>query len=170
LTPSTISRELHRNAATRGGKLDYRASVAQWKAELLARRPKPAKLVTNDRLRAYVQERLSGQVRRLDGTPVGGTHAGGVEGPQQAAAAGPASRCDTISPVTTTPTWSTHQRARPNNPYTFEWCPDPGHARTGEHPGDRAPLRHRDHPGDKGGERAKRRRGETLATFSDATS
>jgi len=39
--PSTISRELRRNAATRGGKLDYRASVAQWKAELMARRPKP---------------------------------------------------------------------------------------------------------------------------------
>ncbi len=30
-SPSTISRELRRNAATRGGKLDYRASVAQWK-------------------------------------------------------------------------------------------------------------------------------------------
>jgi IS30 family transposase len=65
--PSTISRELRRNAATRGGKLDYRASVAQWKAELLARRPKTAKLVTNDRLREYVQERLSGQVRYQDG-------------------------------------------------------------------------------------------------------
>ena len=37
--PSTISRELRRNAATRGGRLDYRASVAQWKAELVARRP-----------------------------------------------------------------------------------------------------------------------------------
>lgn len=36
--PSTISRELRRNAATRGGKLDYRASVAQWKSELVARR------------------------------------------------------------------------------------------------------------------------------------
>ena len=36
--PSTISRELRRNAATRGGKLEYRASVAQWKAELLAGR------------------------------------------------------------------------------------------------------------------------------------
>ena len=68
--PSTISRELRRNAATRGGKLDYRASVAQWKAELLAQRPKTAKLVCNDRLREYVQERLSGQVRRPDGTPV----------------------------------------------------------------------------------------------------
>src|SRR5919204_5374997 len=70
--PSTISREPRRNAATRGGKLDYRASVAQWKAELLARRPKTAKLVTNNRLREYVQERLSGEVRRLDGTPVPG--------------------------------------------------------------------------------------------------
>ncbi|MEJ3748695.1 IS30 family transposase [Actinomycetes bacterium KLBMP 9797] len=73
--PSTISRELRRNAATRGGKLDYRASVAQWKAELLARRPKAAKLVTNNRLREYVQERLSGQVRRLDGTPLSGPKA-----------------------------------------------------------------------------------------------
>ncbi len=70
--PSTVSRELRRNAATRGGKLDYRASVAQWKAELVAQRPKTAKLVVNDRLREYVQERLSGQVRRLDGTPVPG--------------------------------------------------------------------------------------------------
>ncbi len=74
-SPSTISRELRRNAATRGGKLDYRASVAQWKAELVARRPKTAKLVTNDRLRGYVQERLSGQVRRPDGTTVLGPKA-----------------------------------------------------------------------------------------------
>src|SRR5580658_8511386 len=71
-SPSTISRELRRNAATRGGKLEYRASVAQWKAELVAQRPRTAKLVENDRLREYVQERLSGQVRRPDGTPVAG--------------------------------------------------------------------------------------------------
>jgi len=32
-TPSTISRELRRNAATRGGRLAYRASTAQWHAE-----------------------------------------------------------------------------------------------------------------------------------------
>lgn len=70
--PSTISRELRRNAATRGGELDYRASVAQWKAELLALRPKKAKLVANERLREYVRERLSGQVRGQDGTPVRG--------------------------------------------------------------------------------------------------
>lgn len=50
----TISRELRRNAATRGGKLEYRASVAQWKADMAAKRPKVAKLVANPRLRAYV--------------------------------------------------------------------------------------------------------------------
>ena len=71
-SPSTISRELRRNAATRGGKLEYRASVAQWKAEMMARRPKTAKLVSDERLGEYVQERLSGQVRRPDGTAVPG--------------------------------------------------------------------------------------------------
>ena len=71
-SPSTISRELRRNVATRSGKLDYRASVAQWKAELMARRPKTAKLAANPRLSEYVQERLSGQVRRPDGTEVPG--------------------------------------------------------------------------------------------------
>jgi len=71
-SPSTISRELRRNAATRGGKLEYRASVAQWKAELMARRPKTSKLAADDRLRGYVQDRLAGQVRRPDGTAVAG--------------------------------------------------------------------------------------------------
>jgi IS30 family transposase len=70
--PSTISRELRRNAATRGGRLDYRAGIAQWKAELMARRPKAAKLVENDRLRDYVQDRLAGVIRRPDGTPASG--------------------------------------------------------------------------------------------------
>ena len=41
-TPSTISRELRRNAATRGGNLQYRATVAQWKAERAVQRPKPS--------------------------------------------------------------------------------------------------------------------------------
>ncbi len=70
-SPSTISRELRRNAATRSGKLEYRASVAQWKAELMARRPKTAKLAANESLRDYVQERLAGRVRRPDGTVAG---------------------------------------------------------------------------------------------------
>jgi IS30 family transposase len=38
----------------------------------MARRPKQAKLVTNERLHEYVQERLSGQVRRSDGVPLAG--------------------------------------------------------------------------------------------------
>jgi len=70
--PSTVSRELRRNAATRGGKLEYRAVVAQWKAELLARRPKTAKLVDNERLHDYVQERLSGRIFRPNGAGVAG--------------------------------------------------------------------------------------------------
>jgi len=71
-SPSTISRELRRNAATRQGRLAYRASSAQWHADCRARRPKVAKLVANDALRDYVQARLSGAVRRPDGTPVAG--------------------------------------------------------------------------------------------------
>ena len=70
--PSTISRELRRNAATRGGQLDYRASIAQWKAELQARRPKTAKLASEERLRAYVQDRLAGTIARTDGKQVPG--------------------------------------------------------------------------------------------------
>jgi IS30 family transposase len=73
--PGTISRELRRNAATRGGKPDYRASVAQWKAQTTARRPKPAKLVTNPRLNEYVQQRLSGELQRPDGTVAPGPRA-----------------------------------------------------------------------------------------------
>jgi IS30 family transposase len=75
-SPSTVSRELRRNAATRSGRLEYRASVAQWKAQLAARRPKKAKLAGNERLREYVQERLAGQVRRPDGTPLPGPRTG----------------------------------------------------------------------------------------------
>lgn len=70
--PSTISRELRRNAATRSGKLEYRATVAQWKAQTAAKRPKPAKLATNPRLHEYVRERLSGELKRPDGTAVRG--------------------------------------------------------------------------------------------------
>jgi IS30 family transposase len=69
---STISRELRRNAATRGGALQYRASVAQWHAERRARRPKTAKLATNERLRDYVQQRLSEAVTDAAGRPIPG--------------------------------------------------------------------------------------------------
>lgn len=64
--PSTISRELRRNASTRTCHLDYKASIAQWHAERRARRPKVAKLATSDRLRQYVQGQLSGMVRTPD--------------------------------------------------------------------------------------------------------
>ncbi|WP_406416556.1 IS30 family transposase [Streptomyces sp. NBC_00873] len=70
--PSTVSRELRRNAATRSGQLAYRASIAQWKAELAARRPKPSKLACSERLHEYVQDRLAGEIRRPDGMPAPG--------------------------------------------------------------------------------------------------
>src|SRR5919112_4932342 len=69
---STISRELRRNAATRGGGLDYRATTAQWHAERSARRPKPAKLAVNAALRSYVQDRLAGVVATSGGAAVCG--------------------------------------------------------------------------------------------------
>src|SRR4051812_49410796 len=69
---STISRELRRNAATRGGGLDYRATAAQWHAERAAGRPKPAKLVTNAALQTYVQDRLAGVVATSGGVAVRG--------------------------------------------------------------------------------------------------
>ena len=70
--PSTISRELRRNAATRGGGLEYRAITAQWHADRSLRRPKPAKLVAHEVLRRYVQERLAGAVTAPDGVKITG--------------------------------------------------------------------------------------------------
>lgn len=70
--PSTVSRELRRNAATRGGASDYRATTAQWHADRRARRPKTAKLAANDQLRNYVQDRLAGLITAPDGSAVPG--------------------------------------------------------------------------------------------------
>jgi IS30 family transposase len=70
-SPSTISREVRRNAATRTGRLEYRAIAAQGHADRRARRPKAAKLAVNAGLRQYVQERLSGAVERPDGVRAG---------------------------------------------------------------------------------------------------
>ena len=64
------SRELRRNAATRGGTLHYRAVVAQWKAERQTCRPKVSKLAAKDRLREYVQDRLSGALTAPDGPSI----------------------------------------------------------------------------------------------------
>jgi IS30 family transposase len=71
-SPSTVSRELRRNAATRSGYLNYRATSAQWHADRCGRRPKLAKLAVNDALRRYVQDRLAGTVTSTDGQVVAG--------------------------------------------------------------------------------------------------
>ena len=68
--PSTISRELRAGVGSRG----YRAGTAQQRAWQRARRPKPGKLSSNDRLREHVQtelirkrspEQISLRLRRL---------------------------------------------------------------------------------------------------------
>jgi IS30 family transposase len=69
---STISRELRRNASTRSNAVVYRATTAQWHAERRASRPKVSKLATNERLRAYVQDRLAGAIARPNGELVAG--------------------------------------------------------------------------------------------------
>jgi IS30 family transposase len=84
--PSTISRELRRNAATRSGGLEYRATTAQWHADRSASRPKPAKLANNAVLRRYVQDRLAGLVVAPNGRAVPGpvvTWKGRRHGPRQ---------------------------------------------------------------------------------------
>ena len=66
-SPSTVSREIRRNSATRGGDFDYRAINAQWHADRAAKRPKTSKLTLNPALRDYVQDRLSGLIATSDG-------------------------------------------------------------------------------------------------------
>lgn len=69
-SPSTVSRELSRNADPDGV---YRAGGAHVRAYARAGRPKPVKLVTNERLRAVMQayltmkyspEQIAGRLRR----------------------------------------------------------------------------------------------------------
>jgi transposase, IS30 family len=52
---STVSREVGRNSSAGGS---YRATAAQARAEVRARRPKEAKLAGNDELRCWVQAKL----------------------------------------------------------------------------------------------------------------
>ena len=83
---STISREVRRNAATRGGGFEYRAINAQWHSDRSARRPKPAKLAANAKLRQYVQDRLSGTIATPKGRKVAGPNVawkGRRHGPRQ---------------------------------------------------------------------------------------
>ena len=53
-SPSTVSREVAGN----GGRVKYRAAGAHSASRQRARRPKPAKLATNPRLRQVVEEKL----------------------------------------------------------------------------------------------------------------
>ena len=71
-SPSTVSREVRRNAATRSGGLDYRASAAQWHADRAALRPRPGKLAGNPALHAYVIERLAGKISDAEGATFDG--------------------------------------------------------------------------------------------------
>ncbi len=74
-SPSTISRELRRNASTRSHAVAYRATTAQWHAERRASRPKFSKLAAHGALREYVQDRLAGVIARPDGELVPGPDA-----------------------------------------------------------------------------------------------
>ncbi len=67
---STVSREIRRNAATRSGNFEYRATSAQWHADRAARRPKIAKLAANSALSRWVEERLNGVVAKPGDLPV----------------------------------------------------------------------------------------------------
>jgi IS30 family transposase len=71
-SPSTISRELRRNAATRPDSSGYRATTAQWHADRRAKRPKASKLASSETLRDYVQERLAGKIAKPNGELVAG--------------------------------------------------------------------------------------------------
>ena len=86
-SPSTISRELRRNAASRGGSPEYRARTARRHADRAAMRPKPAKLLTNPVPREYVQERLAGNIATPGGESIAGPRVewkGRRHGPRQA--------------------------------------------------------------------------------------
>jgi IS30 family transposase len=50
----------------------YRATVAQWHRDRRAARPKQPKMVSNPRLRRYVQERLAGRLTTEHGVTVAG--------------------------------------------------------------------------------------------------
>ena len=66
-SPSTISREIRRNSATRSGDFDCRAITAQWHADRAAQRSKASKLANSPALRDYVQNRLAGLIATPDG-------------------------------------------------------------------------------------------------------
>jgi hypothetical protein len=76
--PSTISRELRRNAATRSGGFEYRASTAQWHSELQtaeegqARCERPAKKPRAAAARGRDHDRGRERCRRPESEPLDG--------------------------------------------------------------------------------------------------
>jgi hypothetical protein len=77
---STISRKPRHNAATRSGCFEYRATTAQWHADLRAKRPRVGKPAANDALRDYVRERFAGLVTAPDGMLTSGPSFPGLGG------------------------------------------------------------------------------------------
>ncbi len=81
---STVSRERRRNAATRSGGFEYRATTAQWRADRAVRRPRSTKPAQNAALRQYVEDQLSGQVAGPDGSVTQGPDASWTKRPSVA--------------------------------------------------------------------------------------
>ena len=70
--PLFMSNQLSRRYLSFAEREEIGLLRAQWKAERVAKRPKPAKLVTNPRLHHYVQDRLEGKVHDADGREIAG--------------------------------------------------------------------------------------------------
>src|SRR2546430_71736 len=74
-SPSTVSRELRRNAGTRTGSLTYRASTAQWHADRRGRRPKAAKLArstpSSSRVSSRSRRRKPATAEQVETKPLG---------------------------------------------------------------------------------------------------
>ncbi len=67
-SPSTVSREIKRNSATRGGDFDYRAITAQWHADRVAQRPKSSKLATRSPTHMFATRCAVMQAERRQGS------------------------------------------------------------------------------------------------------
>jgi transposase, IS30 family len=66
-SPSTVSRELRRNAATRSGYLQYRATTAQWHARSTWSASEAGQAGRERRAEAIRADRLAGTVTSTDG-------------------------------------------------------------------------------------------------------
>ena len=71
-SPSTTSREIRRNSATRGGEFDDRGLAARRPADRAAKRPKASKRGVDLARRDDVQDRLSGLIAMANGIAIDG--------------------------------------------------------------------------------------------------